>query len=218
MSKRQKRHLDEMSTVLPEITVTPNNVRLITYRPFIDGDYKWTGHSELRSPSRTFIEDPTWNGLTHGIDAIGISHSPRIKGYNLFTNNCADATRRALEDISGKRINPFLFTTPGDIKDFAEQELGGITYYKHGRYETIIPISQADRIKLANNNYYKQFGGSVRRSLATGGSIYIKPSHRGRLTELKARTGKSEAELYNDGNPAHKKMVVFARNARKWKH
>lgn len=51
-----------------------------------------------------------------------------------------------------------------------------------------------------------------------GGGIHIKPSHRGRLTELKKRTGKSEAELYNDGNPAHKKMVVFARNARKWKH
>ncbi len=51
-----------------------------------------------------------------------------------------------------------------------------------------------------------------------GGGIHIKPSHRGRLTELKARTGKSEAELYNDGNPSHKKMVVFARNARKWKH
>lgn len=49
-----------------------------------------------------------------------------------------------------------------------------------------------------------------------GGSIHIKPSHRGRLTELKKRTGKTEAELYNDGNPAHKKMVVFARNSRKW--
>ena len=46
--------------------------------------------------------------------------------------------------------------------------------------------------------------------------IHIK--HPGRLTRLKARTGKSESELYNDGNPAHKKMVVFARNARKWKH
>ena len=53
---------------------------------------------------------------------------------------------------------------------------------------------------------------------AEGGDIYIKPSHRGRLTELKERTGKTEKELYNDGNPAHKKMVVFARNARKWKH
>lgn len=59
---------------------------------------------------------------------------------------------------------------------------------------------------------------NARRKLANGGSIYIKPSHRGSLTELKARTGKSESELYNDGNPAHKKMVVFARNARKWHH
>ena len=53
---------------------------------------------------------------------------------------------------------------------------------------------------------------------AEGGKIHIKSSHRGRLTELKKRTGKTESELYNDGNPAHKKMVVFARNARKWKH
>lgn len=48
--------------------------------------------------------------------------------------------------------------------------------------------------------------------------IRIKPENRGKLTRLKKRTGKSESELYNDGNPAHKKMVVFARNARKWKH
>lgn len=69
-------------------------------------------------------------------------------------------------------------------------------------------------------NLNKKYGGLInsRPSLKSGGSIYIKPSHRGRLTELKARTGKSESELYNDGNPAHKKMVVFARNARKWHH
>lgn len=75
---------------------------------------------------------------------------------------------------------------------------------------------------LLSQVYYKRgtlkYGGlvSTRPSLKSGGSIYIKPSHRGRLTELKARTGKSEAELYSDGNPAHKKMVVFARNARRW--
>lgn len=70
----------------------------------------------------------------------------------------------------------------------------------------------------------KSFGGNLQGPIVEtamneykdGGGIHIKPSHRGRLTELKARTGKSEAELYNDGNPAHKKMVVFARNARKW--
>lgn len=58
----------------------------------------------------------------------------------------------------------------------------------------------------------------LQNEYSKGGGIYIKPSHRGRLTELKKRTGKTEAELYNDGNPAHKKMVVFARSARKWKH
>ncbi len=62
------------------------------------------------------------------------------------------------------------------------------------------------------------FAGMPGSMFAGGGNIHIKPSHRGRLTELKARTGKTEEELYNDGNPAHKRMVVFARNARKWKH
>lgn len=62
------------------------------------------------------------------------------------------------------------------------------------------------------------FAGMPGSMFADGGNIHIKPSHRGRLTELKARTGKTEEELYNDGNPAHKKMVVFARNARRWKH
>lgn len=65
------------------------------------------------------------------------------------------------------------------------------------------------------NTYTQTWEGNQFKS---GGSIHIKPSHKGRLTELKARTGKSESELYNDGNPAHKKMVVFARNARKWHH
>lgn len=51
-----------------------------------------------------------------------------------------------------------------------------------------------------------------------GGKIHIKPSHRGRLTELKKRTGKTEAELYKNGSAATRKMITFARNARKWKH
>lgn len=52
----------------------------------------------------------------------------------------------------------------------------------------------------------------------SGKDIYIKPSHRGRLTALKKRTGKSEAELYRTGSAATRKMITFARNSRKWKH
>ena len=51
---------------------------------------------------------------------------------------------------------------------------------------------------------------------ANKSGIHIKKSHEGKLTDLKKRTGKSESEIYDDGNPDHKKMVVFARNARKW--
>ena len=56
------------------------------------------------------------------------------------------------------------------------------------------------------------------KSLEEESGIHIKKSHEGKLGDLKKRTGKSEAEIYNDGNPDHKKMVVFARNARKWHH
>ena len=65
------------------------------------------------------------------------------------------------------------------------------------------------------------FGGPIvemAREYAKGGGIHIKPSHRGRLTELKKRTGKTEAELYRTGGPAVRKMITFARSARKWKH
>ena len=63
------------------------------------------------------------------------------------------------------------------------------------------------------NNMTNMFAG-MPTMFADGGKIEIK--HPGRLTELKKRTGKTEAELYNDGNPDHKKMVVFARNSRRW--
>ena len=49
---------------------------------------------------------------------------------------------------------------------------------------------------------------------AEGGGIEIK--HPGRLTELKKRTGKTEAELWAEGKPEVRKMITFARNARKW--
>lgn len=50
----------------------------------------------------------------------------------------------------------------------------------------------------------------------SGGSIHIK--HPGRLTALKKRTGKTEAELWATGNKDYRRMITFARNSRKWKH
>lgn len=63
----------------------------------------------------------------------------------------------------------------------------------------------------------KRLGGSTRHSLKDGG-IYIKPSHRGRFTALKERTGHSATWFKENGTPAQKKMATFALNAAKWKH
>lgn len=52
----------------------------------------------------------------------------------------------------------------------------------------------------------------------SGGKIYIKPSHRGKFTALKKRTGKSASWFKAHGTPAQKKMATFALNAKKWKH
>ena len=99
----------------------------------------------------------------------------------------------------------------------------GIPYMLYDK-KYVPPYGSGVKIPYAGYNIYENglldamTGPAKDLAFASGGSIHIKPSHRGRLTELKARTGKTEAELYNDGNPAHKKMVVFARNARKWSH
>lgn len=64
------------------------------------------------------------------------------------------------------------------------------------------------------NNMNNMFMGMPSSWFAEGGGIEIK--HPGRLTELKKRTGKTEAELWAEGKPEVRKMITFARNARKW--
>lgn len=61
---------------------------------------------------------------------------------------------------------------------------------------------------------YKQ-GGILKRVESGKSGIHIKPENRGKLTRLKKRTGKTEAELWKEGDPAVRKMITFARNARK---
>lgn len=94
----------------------------------------------------------------------------------------------------------------GPLDYITDNDMGAINYSFMTDYLTT-KKKQAE----ANN---KMPGISPTTNVFAEGGIEIK--HPGRLTRLKERTGKTEAELYNDGNPAHKKMVVFARNSRKW--
>lgn len=51
-----------------------------------------------------------------------------------------------------------------------------------------------------------------------GGSIHIKPSHRGRFTAYLKRTGSTLSEALHSKNAHVRQMANFARNAKKWKH
>ena len=93
---------------------------LNTYYPFINKQYPYTGHSSL-----SIIDKD--NGIYR---SYAINKSSKSKDYNLFINNCSDATRCALEKTFNKKINQFLFTTPGDVQDFALEELHGIPSIK----------------------------------------------------------------------------------------
>ena len=48
--------------------------------------------------------------------------------------------------------------------------------------------------------------------------IHIKPSHKGRFTEYKKRTGKTTEEALHSKDPHVRKMAQFASNAKKWHH
>jgi hypothetical protein len=80
--------------------------------------------------SRTPIGHSTLIVPTSGGKLFNISKGPHNPDYNLLCNNCSDATREALEIAFNRKMNPFLFTTPGDVRDFAIEELGAFPFIK----------------------------------------------------------------------------------------
>ena len=129
-------HYEVYAGELPEVVVKPDpnsksQVTLTTYYPMVSA-YPYTGHSKLK---------------TEGGNIIDVKSND--VGYNLITNNCSDATRKALEMASGKKMNNWFFTTPGDVKDFAEQ-LGGRTFYPgYGRAVTKLDLPTEGVRKIA---------------------------------------------------------------------
>jgi hypothetical protein len=117
----------------------PNKYLVLrTYYPFINKEVPLTGHSQLETP------------------VSQISNFTSNEGYNLVTNNCADATRRALNALFRKTYKPSLFTTPGNVRNFALNNLGGYVYTGHKFYNepgldrVIIPITDKQEQMLSS--------------------------------------------------------------------
>ena len=154
------------------------------------------------------------------IDAVGslvrrYDESARRKYDKINGEGAYDSLgEKARGIVIDYEYNPGIQKFPSLMKAFHNEDYKGIRdNYK--RYSGGKPLGR-NKVLLKDIDSLGVFYPI--HSESGGGKIHIKPSHRGKLTELKKRTGKTEAELYNDGNPAHKKMVVFARNSRKWKH
>lgn len=124
---------------LPEVKIGPEQLyaELNTYYP-ITSRYPFTGHSEIITPEKS-----------------SISLSGSAKKYNLITNNCSDATRCALENVFGKKVNPIAFTTPGDVRDFASENLNAIKVksYEPGTTTQLIPLTNQQAKQLEYEAY-----------------------------------------------------------------
>ena len=125
---------------------------LNTYYPAVS-DYPWTGHSTLSIP--------IYNYNTPFGYEIFTDRRMSDKGYNLFTRNCANATIDILNSIYGTNEKPWLFTTPGDVQDYAIEKLGGIHLKgNRGRDKVLIPVTEdnideiRDKTLQFVHNYY----------------------------------------------------------------
>lgn len=191
-----------------------------------EGLHKTIGSDKLRELAQNFRvymfdkghwgldkDKSTFGKLTKFLDRPLNIYRNGVK-FNYKTNETTD-------------IPPILNNTIDKIVDLpifnkiAKYEIGPILGGKPFELKMYVPIkpntdaSTFDSYKYITN--FKQ-GGILKRVESGKSGIHIKPENRGKLTRLKKRTGKSEAELWKEGDPAVRKMITFARNSRKWKH
>lgn len=200
----------------------------LSYGPkFIKNDlHKTIGSDKLRELAqefRTYMYEKGHWGLDKGKSTFGKLTKFLDRPLNIYrngvkfnykTNEIIDIPP-ILNNTIDKVVNSPIFNK------IATYEIGPILGGKPFELKMNVPIkpntdaSTFDSYKYITN--FKQ-GGILKRVESGKSGIHIKPENRGKLTRLKKRTGKTEAELWKEGNPAVRKMITFARNARKWKH
>lgn len=132
--------------IAPEVVITGYKpIELQTFYPLIS-EYPLTGHSSLSIPITDNIAKEY--GINNNSKLV-IDKLSDAENYNLITNNCADATLGYLNYIFGTKESPMLFTTPGDVRDYAITQLGGKVVKKDGVDTVIIPRNKENADKLS---------------------------------------------------------------------
>lgn len=140
------------------------------------------------------------------------------RNKNTIINGHDELNEEKYSDLQGLRFLLYdegIYDSRG-LKDATSEDIQKL----REKYPNLRPLEQMDNEKAAwmiNHIVQNDNNDLYRRSLKHGG-IYIKPSHRGRFTALKERTGHSATWFKENGTPAQKKMATFALNAAKWKH
>jgi hypothetical protein len=138
---------------LPEVTAQAYApIRLTTYYPVVS-KYPYTGHSELKIP----IDRATWWDYTGEkeyperlLPYVTIDKKSGAPDYNLVTNNCADATLNYLNKAFNTHESPMLFTTPGDVRDYAIHKLHGkLVHNDNGSDTVLIPRNAKNKTKIS---------------------------------------------------------------------
>lgn len=158
--KKAKLGTKQNPTELPEVTVTPKNIKLYTY-PYFDSDYPI---------SHSAIEVNGYDNDTPGLYAdFSVSKKMGDKDYNLFTNNCSDETARILNDAINLNMDTSGLVTPNKVKEAVLNS--NRDYKKYGDNLIKIPVNQIEFSKALDaiydfydrNEYYynsKKLGGT----------------------------------------------------------
>ncbi len=97
----------------------------------------------------------------------------------------------------------------------------------HDNIQPIAPQVLSDKALGYSNTFYPARGQQQSKTSDTmkpssrfedGSVIHIKPSHKGRFTAYKERTGKTTEEALHSSDPHVRQMANFAKNAASWKH
>ena len=194
---------------LPEVTTEAYApIRLTTYYPVVS-KYPYTGHSELKIP----IDRTTWYDYTgekefpeRVLPYVTIDKKSRASDYNLVTNNCADATLNYLNKAFNTHESPMLFTTPGDVRDYAIHKLHGkLIHNNNGSDTVLIPRNARNKTKISKealdlysnspkgtvrfgyNAHFKKGKDSGIKEYASNEDIHINPD--GSITTRNGNTG-----------------------------